>query len=443
MPITQFQEISWLLYLLVDINDLYFSFLVDWDRKQGQHEIQSITTSINTGPNEIQRLSTTADFIQEQKIIRTYAEDIDEIQTITTVANPFEKLAGNFTVVFDTTSTGGSIETSGPINFDALSDSSQSDRSTMKEILESMKNIGVVNVTRKDYGKQDGIKDAYTWVITFVDKKNKGNIPQLRLGESNLVGTGARVEFDTVREGNEIGGNFALEFQGSTTRSLPFDASSRMMTQALESLPGVDTVDIQRYGPSDEYGFFWNITFTGNRNSGDVEQLIPHSYLSGKNVTLVVCEDGNRTKNGCDSAMSIKGNEIGGTFDVTFNGNTRNISSSASVSDMKQALESIGTGRVAITREGPDSVKGYKWTISFLEKIGAIDEITANKNHLTGKNANIKWEEVSKGTTRVRIAHNFSKFDSRSFSLRFKNASTNKLHRDSPCTLVQKELVIC
>ena len=55
----------------------------------------------------------------EEKVIRTYAPDVNEIQTIATFANPGETLSGTFTVVVDLTASGGSIETSAQIPFDA------------------------------------------------------------------------------------------------------------------------------------------------------------------------------------------------------------------------------------------------------------------------------------------------------------------------------------
>ena len=55
----------------------------------------------------------------EEKVIRTHAPDVNEIQTIATFANPGGTLSGTFTVVVDRTASGGSIETSAQIPFDA------------------------------------------------------------------------------------------------------------------------------------------------------------------------------------------------------------------------------------------------------------------------------------------------------------------------------------
>ena len=170
------------------------SCAVEWDTEPGVREVQSITTTLNLGPNEIQTVSSSADNIPEVKIIHTQATEVDEVQTITTYANPGETLSGTFTVTFDTSADGGSVETSSPISFDADPDSAS--MTSVKSVLEAMKNIDTVNVTRAVYGADENIFDAFVWSITFTGASNEGNIPQLRLATSNLVATGI---YDRIR----------------------------------------------------------------------------------------------------------------------------------------------------------------------------------------------------------------------------------------------------
>ena len=42
----------------------------------------------------------------------------------------------------------------------------------------------------------------------------------------------------------------------------------------------------------------------------------------------------------------------------------------ATPSELKAALESVGTGAVSVHRAGPNFELGYVWTVSFLEKEG-------------------------------------------------------------------------
>ena len=113
-----------------------------------------------------------------------------------------------------------------------------------------MGNVGDIEVSRESFGTEKDIKEGYIWSVTF--KKNEGNVVQMRLGTSNLIGTGAGVEFKTVTEGNEIGGAFALSIAGATTKNLKFDSTSEEVTVAVESIYGVDTVDVTRSGPDDQ-----------------------------------------------------------------------------------------------------------------------------------------------------------------------------------------------
>lgn len=164
------------------------SCTIEYDTEPGVRQVQAIKTDVDLGPNEIQTITSSADDVREVKVVYTKAADVDEVQTITTFANPGETLSGTFTVTFDTSSDGGSIETSSPISFDAAADDGS--MTSVKSILEAMKNIDTVNVTRTAYGEDQNIFDAYTWTIAFTGEGNEGNVPQLRLATSNLVATG-------------------------------------------------------------------------------------------------------------------------------------------------------------------------------------------------------------------------------------------------------------
>ena len=86
---------------------------VEWDSDPGNQEIQTITTSTFTGPNEIISITTSAADVDEVQEIRTTADHIREEQLITTSCDPYNTLSGTFTIKLDTTATGGSVQTSG------------------------------------------------------------------------------------------------------------------------------------------------------------------------------------------------------------------------------------------------------------------------------------------------------------------------------------------
>ena len=128
-------------------------------------------------------------------MVRTTASDVNEVQQIKTS----NVASGYFTIKYDTTSTGGSLQESGPIMFDAPAAATGS-RNSVEEILESMSNIGQVTVTR------EGSSGSYWYNVTFTTDDH--DLPQLSLGTSQLTGAGADVEFKTLQDGNHLGGSF-------------------------------------------------------------------------------------------------------------------------------------------------------------------------------------------------------------------------------------------
>ena len=132
-----------------------------------------------------------------------------------------------------------------------------------------MQNIESVNVTRSEADSNMG----YKWTITFIGKsRNEGNIPQLQLGYSALTGTGADVSIVTSRQGNVLGGTFLLQLNSEVTAPISHDASAANMQQALEALPTIGLVSVQRSGPDMQGGYQWSITFIDQRvgNTGNV-----------------------------------------------------------------------------------------------------------------------------------------------------------------------------
>merc|ERR1711871_1601218 len=112
-----------------------------------------------------------------------------------------------------------------------------------------------------------------------------------------------------VSEGNIISGTFRLAFDGVSTKDIPYDASPLEMREALESLPAIETVEVEKTAADDQRGYTWSITYTGAMNDGDVQPLQPdNTGLDVSNreaapdgVEVIVREVRN-------------GNEVGGSF---------------------------------------------------------------------------------------------------------------------------------
>lgn len=153
--------------------------------------------------------------------IITSASHIPEIQSITTLATPGQTLSGGFVLMFKNYSTtiiphDASAQLLKKIiedNLNMINPDAQVKSPINRQKSRTFAGIGLVNVTRSASDPQEG----YTWNITFTTAI--GNIEQIRV-KSFLFSNGATAFTRTIRDGNEIGGTFTLNFQGyDMTRS--------------------------------------------------------------------------------------------------------------------------------------------------------------------------------------------------------------------------------
>jgi hypothetical protein len=388
------------------------SYSVEWDTDPGVQEVQAISTSTYTDANEIQVITTTAADQDEIQLVTTNTSVLYEIQTIETTC--VGTLGGTFSVGLDTSSSGGSNEMSGEISFDA---DATGDYLSMKTILENMQNIGENNIIDVEVEVVDSSKNTKKWTITFSNKL--GDIPELYLRVSSLTGTGADVQFATIRDQNLLGGSFRLSYQGYTTASIPHDATGGEVATALESLSTIDTVNVKRVGPTRHGGYNWTITFTSDYNGANLPELIPtYDDLEGEGSSAIV-------------TTIQDGNELGGYFNVSYpNASSAMVPYDATPSIMKAAIENVGFGEVVVHRSGPDFELGYSWTVSFIELEGDVEFIELDITDMTGDEAYAETVETRKGTIKeVQTITTFGGADnyvnsSTKFFLKFRGEKT-------------------
>ena len=124
------------------------------------------------------------------------------------------------------------------------------------------------------------------WRVTF--KALKGDVPEL-VPVSSLTGVRAEVTVAEVQKGNQLEGHFTLSFGGRTTDALPFDVSATALQTALNMLPSVDFVSVQRNVLQDEQdGCTWQVTFM---QKGDLPLLGSSAAgLTGEGAAVLVQE---------------------------------------------------------------------------------------------------------------------------------------------------------
>eukprot|EP01038_Epipyxis_sp_PR26KG_P006150 gene6150-8477_t len=104
-----------------------------------------------------------------------------------------------------------------------------------------------------------------TWSLTFNAYNNYYDIPLLEVNGSSLTGGNTAVFAEIARAGihgpSGISGTFKLQWRGNTTAPLQFNASSDDVKRALEALPVINLVYVNRSSASNINGYSWTIEF--------------------------------------------------------------------------------------------------------------------------------------------------------------------------------------
>ena len=222
---------------------------------------------MNLQSNEVQTITTSANDVDEIQIIQSTATPQGEIQTITVSPPPGETVLDalySFSLVLDTTNSGGSIQYSGQIS--ATADASGS-RSSIEEILGAMSNVDSLPSVSKTDMNPDG---GFTYTVTFPTSMR--NVPELEVYLSDIP-----VSISTIEDSNVLGGFFRLEYGGQVTDPIPIDADEAQMQIALEDLSSAGEVIVSRSDGDDQNGYTWTIQFASDENGGDLDDLIVHS----------------------------------------------------------------------------------------------------------------------------------------------------------------------
>lgn len=194
------------------------------------------------------------------------------------------------------------------------------------------------------------------------------------------------------------GGTFTLTFDGQTTGNIAYNASAATVETALEALSNIGSGDATVSGSA---GGPWTVEFTG--------------ALAGTNVALMTIDVSNLT-GGVNEVQTISSpsNPTGGTFTLTFNGQTTgNIAYNASAATVETALEALSnipSGSVACTG---GALPGTDVVVTFQDELAATDValLTADASSLTGVTGSVA-ETQKGGSTLADKATNFWKFES-------------------------------
>eukprot|EP01029_Cantina_marsupialis_P004229 TRINITY_DN1423_c0_g1_i1.p1 TRINITY_DN1423_c0_g1~~TRINITY_DN1423_c0_g1_i1.p1 ORF type:complete len:6993 (+),score=3165.97 TRINITY_DN1423_c0_g1_i1:2976-20981(+) len=277
--------------------------------------------------------------------------------------------------------------------------SSNVSATVMKTSIEKFSSfLGEVNVLQSLPDKNDG----YTWTISY--ETVGGNLNEFtfvyRIATKTLD---SEFEVSTLMDGNEIGGDFVLLFDdgsgsAQSTASIPFLATDSDIKTALENLGSIpsDSIIVDPNVIVDgEKGRTWTVRFTGN--AGDLPEMQYVSSLTGSGVEIKITE-------------SIKGNEIGSDFALTYAGiqsdpisfdavATAVDSGSNGLSMQERIQDMISIGQVEVTKQSLDVQNGAIWDVTFVDKDMPGDlPLLGSVSSLTGVEAGVSVWQTKTGT---------------------------------------------
>ena len=233
-----------------------------------------------------------------------------------------------------------------------------------------------------------------------------------------------------AQDGQTLAGGFKLYFNGYSTPIIPHDATSSLMKEIIENnlnlvppsnapvntdrtagrIFGVGQVDVTRTTPDSQEGFTWSITFSSY--IGNAEQMTFTNYLTGLNNTMTV-------------STYQDGNEIEGSFTLSFQGNTTEpidaYETAANLKEKLLALPSVSTAFVSridptencddgLCNNGPNPARGMVWTcfvttdvyqdnISPTSPTSALSDATGEYHRMTADISNLNGTNAAVDVT--------------------------------------------
>lgn len=236
-----------------------------------------------------------------------------------------------------------------------------------------------------------------------------GDVPEVTFDNRALDGTRFMSVTTSVPGGAPLQGQFRLSFRGEVTEAISITASTvGNVETALESLDSIGSasavaVTTDQGNIDSVGGVALLVSFDGLGGDLPAIQGVDDALL-GNNSRIIVCQDGVEEEffaaggpsnpaeylaarglaeedvQLCVSAATVlaagsrAGNEVGGTFRLSFAGHvSAEIPHDAQPQELEAALEALpSVGDVAVTRSSPDSEGGYAWSVTFLSNPGAF-----------------------------------------------------------------------
>lgn len=178
----------------------------------------------------------------------------------------------------------------------------------------------------------------------------------------------------TIRvTGAPIGGTFTLTYNGQTTSPIPYDSSAATVATALKALNNIGDNDVTVTGAT---AGPWLVTFTQTLGAQAIALLLADATLltppttEGAATPQIIIATTRNGKAGTNASQMVSLSKmIGGTFTLTYNGQTTAAiaynSNAAAVATALKALSNIGDNDVTVT-----GANGGPWLVTFQNALG-------------------------------------------------------------------------
>lgn len=297
---------------------------------------------------------------------------------------PGPPTGGTFTLTFDG-------QTTGAIAYNASA-------ATVTAALVALSNIGAADVTTTLNAAQD-------WTVEFVAGLAATNVPLMTGNGASLTGAGS-IAVATTTQG-AVGTNevqtvavpdtttlWSIIFGGDSSafHVSPTTVSAATLQASLEGMASIGAGNISVSKVDDGTTTTFTLTFTGALGYQNVAECT----VTGTDVTVDTTTEGSASGTNEVQTITINNAPTGGTFTLTFSGQTTAAQpyneTDANVQADLEALSTIGAGNITVVRTGSGTLSApYVYTCTFAGTLAQTDvaQITATATSLTGGAVNI------------------------------------------------------
>ena len=192
------------------------------------------------------------------------------------------------------------------------------------------------------------------------------------------------------------------------------DEMAGLVKNALEKLSNIGTVTVKCTAPSND-NTESSLMITFDTNAGNLDTVVvgagpsavaianPAPALQGVEDGTLTCAgataEAKVTAGGLSGTRDGTSTILGGKFSVELSGQrTGYLSHDVSEDTLKEALETLSTvGTVEVSRSNVDDSGGYTWSVTFMNDLGDVPEMTVDDITMTGTVATAVVVEKTKG----------------------------------------------